>query len=271
MIPDYHIHTALCKHAIGKMEEYVRRAVELGLHEIAICDHIPLPDDFDLAHRMHISEFERYVKEIRRLRKVYPQINILFGIEADFYDGFEDYLDTFIKQYPFDLVIMSVHFIKNWPKGNWAFSYHFPKKSLTEIYSDYLSAVLRGVSSGLFDIIGHLDLVKSAEQSLLHKNTSQVKQILYEAKRQNMAIEINTSGLRKDIAETYPALTFLPLIAEAQLPVTFGSDAHEPSQVGFAFPEIENKIKAFSIIKPVRFQAREMTLYSLTDSENQND
>jgi len=260
MIPDYHIHTALCKHATGKMEDYVLRAVELGIQEIAFCDHIPLPDDFDLAHRMHISEFEGYVNEIRRLQKTYPQINILFGIEADFYDGFEDYLDGFLKQYEFDLVIMSVHFIKNWPKGNWAFTYHFPDKTLTEIYSDYLSAVLRGVRTGLFDIIGHLDLVKSAEQSLLYNNTSQVKQILYEAKKQNMAIEINTSGLRKDIAETYPVLTFLPLIAEAQLPVTFGSDAHEPGQVGFEFPEIEKRIQAFPKLKPARFRAREMTL-----------
>ena len=83
-----------------------------------------------------------------------------------------------------------------------------------------------------------------------------------------MAIEINTSGLRKDIAETYPALTFLPLIAEAQLPVTFGSDAHKPGQVGFSFQEIEKKIQAFPKIKPARFRAREMALYTLTDSEN---
>ncbi len=261
MIPDYHIHTARCKHASGTMEEYVQQAVKIGLNEIAFTDHIPLPNGFDTAHRMLPEEMDAYLKEIEHLQETYPQIKILCGIEADFYDGFETYLSDFLNQYNFDLVILSVHFIKDWPEGNWAFSYSFTDKSLTEIYNDYLEALLRGIRTGLFNIIGHLDLVKSAEQPLLQENSALIKQIMLEAKKQNMAIEINSSGLRREINEPYPAFSFLPMITEAGLPLTLGSDAHEPQQVGFAFPEIEKHISAFSKIKMAHFRAGKIQFY----------
>jgi len=258
MVPDYHIHTSLCKHARGTMEEYVQAAIKAGLTEIAFTDHIPLPDDFDIAHRMQISEFSGYIDQINRLRTIYPQINILTGIEADFYDGYEDFLSGFLKQFKFDLVIMSVHFIKSWPECNWVFYYDFPDKTLAEIYSEYLDAVLRGIRTGLFDIIGHLDLIKSASQSLLQENQDQVEQVLLEAKAKNMAIEINTSGLRKEINETFPAPTFLPLISETGIPVTFGSDAHKPEQVALKFDETEKELHKFLKIRTVRFKNRKM-------------
>ncbi len=261
MIADYHVHTKLCKHARGEMEEYVESALAQGLTEMAFTDHIPLPDNFDIAHRMDESDLEGYIKKIASLRKAYPGINIKTGIEADFYDGFETYLSVFLERYKFDLVIMSVHFIKDWPEGNWAFSYSFPDKFLTEIYNDYLEALLRGIRTGLFNIIGHLDLVKSAGQPLLQENTALVKQILLEAKKQNMAIEINSSGLRRKIKEPYPDYSFLPLIAESGLPVTLGSDAHEPQHVGFSFPEIEEHLSAFPMINMARFRAGKMQLY----------
>jgi len=262
MIADYHIHTALCKHASGTMEEYVQQAIKIGLGEMAFTDHIPLPYGFDTAHRMLPGEIDSYLNEIERLRSAYPNIKILCGIEADFYDGFEEYLSDFLKHYSFDLVILSVHFIKDWPEGNWAFSYSFPDKTQAEIYTDYLEALLRGIHTGLFNIIGHLDLVKSGSQSLLQENTALVKRILSEAKKHNMAIEINTSGLRRQIEEPYPALSFLPLIAEADLPVTLGSDAHEPQHVGFAFTEIEQHLLPFPMIKKARFQSGKIQLYS---------
>ncbi len=261
------MHTHLCKHASGTMEEYVQQAIKYGCHEIAFTDHIPLPHNFDLAHRMHQSELDGYFKEIERLRSAYPELRILCGIEADFYDGFELYLERFLSEYPFDLVIMSVHFIKSWPEGNWAFSYDFPDKSLTEIYSDYLEAVLRGIRTGLFDIVGHLDLVKSPEQSLLENNRDQLYKIISEAKTQNMAIEINSSGLRKDINQTYPDLSFLPLIAQAEVPITLGSDAHKPDQVALRFTEITKHLSAFEELKLARFRSREMQINRLIDEE----
>ncbi len=76
MVPDYHIHTKLCKHASGEMEEYVESAIQKGLKEIAFTDHIPLPDNFDIAHRMTENELELYLENINKLSDLYPEIEI---------------------------------------------------------------------------------------------------------------------------------------------------------------------------------------------------
>ncbi len=249
MKTDYHIHTSLCKHASGSMETYVEKAIEKGFDEIAFTDHIPLPDRIDIAHRMDEKELEGYVKAVERLQARYPEINILLGIEADFYEGFELYLQNVLQRFPFQIVILSVHFVKGWPDGNWVFRYHFPDRPLRAVYADYLQAVLKGVKSGLFNVVGHLDLVKRPEQPLLKENRTEIEEILKLAKAQQMVVEINTSGLRKEIGEPFPHSSIWPLLAKHNIPVVLGSDAHAPEQIGFMFSEIENQLSQVTTLQ----------------------
>ncbi len=255
---DFHIHTALCRHAVGEMHEYVEQAIALGLKGIAFTDHIPLPDGFDRKHRMDESQLENYVKAVQTLQKTYPQIKIRLGIEADFYDGFEGYLERTLRAYPFEIIILSVHFIRDWPEGNWVFHYHFPHKTIEQIYSEYLQALLRGIRTGLFNVVGHLDLIKREGYPLLKHNEAEVRQVLEAAAQAGMAVEINTSGLRKAIGEPYPHASFWPLIAEYDLPVTLGSDAHAPEQVGFAFSRMEEELARIPNLKYARFAGRKV-------------
>ena len=245
MRADYHIHTKRCKHAEGEIREYVEKAIQLNIPEIAFTDHIPLPDDFDIAHRMAYIELEDYLNDIEKIRSEYPEIKIHTGIEADFYDGFEEFLYQTFRKFNFDVIIMSVHFIKGWPKNNWVFSYYFPNRAIEDIYSDYLQALKRGIDTGLFDIVGHLDLIKDEDFPLLKTNKTELLDVLKSVKNQSMAVEINTSGLRKDINETYPNLNLLPYMEKEGVPVTFGSDAHKPEQVGYRFETIENELSNY--------------------------
>ncbi|MGD9898093.1 MAG: histidinol-phosphatase HisJ [Calditrichaceae bacterium] len=255
---DYHIHTKLCKHAEGEMEAYVERAIEKGLKEIAFTDHIPLPDQFDIAHRMSLQEIDLYLERIFELKNQYPEIIIKAGIEADYYEGFESFLEKILSSRPFDIVIMSVHFIRGWDNGNWAFKYDFPGKSMEQIYSEYLNAVMKGIKTGLFDIVGHLDLIKSTGHPLLETNQNEVEMVLKLVNEKNMAVELNTSGLRKKIGEVYPDLSFLPLLDVNNIAVTLGSDAHKPEDTGFYFDEILAKLSEFRNLRPVVFDKRKM-------------
>ncbi len=250
---DYHIHTKLCKHASGEMEEYVEQAIKKGLAEIAFTDHIPLPQNFDLKHRMAMTEIEFYLNQIEKLKSRYREITILTGIEADFYHGFENFLASFLERFPFQIVILSVHFIQHWPAGNWVFKYDFPDRSLREVYADYLNALKDGIKTSLFNVIGHLDLIKKDGQPLLKHNRTQVIELLRLAQKHRMVVEINTSGLRKEINEPYPHQSLWPLLAEFELPVTLGSDAHAPNQVAFAFDTIEKQLSRIDRLKKVRF------------------
>ena len=110
---DYHNHTKLCKHAEGEVYQYVEKAISLGITEMAFTDHMPLPNNFDIVHRMAEKEMEIYVEWVSQAQSRYPEIKILFGIEADYYEGFEEYTEKYLNKYDFDMVIMSIHFLKN--------------------------------------------------------------------------------------------------------------------------------------------------------------
>jgi histidinol-phosphatase (PHP family) len=253
---DNHIHTTLCKHAEGELFEYVEKAILLGLTEIAFTDHIPLPNKFDLAHRMEINEMDLYAQWVQKARARYPEITIRFGIEADFYEGLEEYTETFLSQYEFDIVIMSVHFIRHWSEGNWVFHYNFPDKSKEEIYNDYLATVIRGIKTGLFDVLGHVDMIKSSGDSLIPIVPDQVEVLLQNLKNSDMSIEINTSGNRKKAGESYPGFDWLTLLKENSIPLTTGSDAHHPDQVGLKFENLYRRLKEEGIKKLVTYDKR---------------
>ena len=260
---DYHIHTNLCKHATGEIHEYIEHAISAGIKELAFTDHIPLPDNFDIAHRMNLDQLDTYCHWIENLRHNYREIIIKLGIEADYYEGFEEYTASILEQYDFDLVIMSIHFVKHWPAGNWIFKYNFPYKDQKEIFEDYLDTMIKGIQTKMFDILGHADIIKPPGLSLLDYNHEKVVQALLELKRHTMAIEINTSGFRKEVAEAYPGLDWLPLIKKFDIAVTVGSDAHSPDQVAYQFPQIYSLLEKENIDELVTFTKREMNVYQL--------
>lgn len=260
---DYHNHTTLCKHAKGKISQYVERAIELGISEIAFTDHGPLPEKFDIDHRMNLYEMDKYMNWIHGAQRNYPEIKILAGIEMDYYEGFEKFTENFLKKYDFDIVIMTVHFIKNWPDGNWVFNYDQNNKTVKEIYKDYLHAVIKGIDTGLFDVVGHIDLIKKADMPLLHLIPNLVNKLLNKIKETGMVIEINTSGFRRKISDSYPGLDWIDLIIKFDIPICIGSDAHSPEQVGLNFNTVYNFIKEKGINKIACFDKRKIKLQKI--------
>lgn len=256
---DYHIHTKLCKHAEGEIHSYVEHALGLGLSEIAFTDHIPLPKNFDIAHRMTLGELDTYRGWIEKLRTSYPEITIRFGIEADYYRGFESYTEKILDAYDFDIVIMSIHFLHHWPEGNWVFNYTFPEKSIKEIYIDYLDTVIEGIHTGLFDVVGHVDIIKSSGHSFVQTVPNEVAKLLQSIKSHNMALEINTSGFRKSANESYPGYDWLKKIKSHHVPLTVGSDAHTPYQIGLNFYDVHARLRSEGIQTLSSFNQRMRT------------
>ncbi len=267
---DYHNHTKLCKHAEGEIFEYIEKAISLGISEIAFTDHIPLPDGFDLAHRMKQSEMESYSTLIQKTQQKYPEIKILFGIEAEYYEGFEKFTENFLKQYDFDIVIMSVHFIKEWSDGNWVFNYDFAYKSIKEIYLEYLKSIKKGIDTGLFDVVAHIDIIKKPGLSIMKLVPEAASDILSNIKKSQMVLEINTSGFRRKIAEPYPGNDWFETISELQVPVCIGSDSHAPDQVGLGFNSIYTLLQNKNIKQIAHFDKRNFILKPISNILNNN-
>jgi histidinol-phosphatase (PHP family) len=71
------------------------------------------------------------------------------------------------------------------------------------------------------------------------------------------AMELNTAGLRKDCREIYPCPELLELAWERKIPITFGSDAHAPGEVGLNFSEAVALARRVGYTETRRFHRRQ--------------
>ena len=72
----------------------------------------------------------------------------------------------------------------------------------------------------------------------------------------DMVLELNVAGYRKPVKESYPSPSLLKQAYDLGIPITFGSDAHKPEQVGLYNNEIINLAKRIGYKKCATFSNR---------------
>ncbi|MEA2091504.1 MAG: histidinol-phosphatase, partial [Campylobacterota bacterium] len=153
---DLHNHTSLCNHAEGEIFEYIEKAIECGTEYFGFSDHAPM--DFDPKYRMSFFQMQEYEKSILEAKKKYKdKIEIFLGYEVDYLKG---HMDKRVLNAKVDYLIGSVHFIDEWGFDNPEFIGHYEHEDIDEIWQKYFNAIEEMANSGLFDIVGHLDLIK---------------------------------------------------------------------------------------------------------------
>ena len=226
------MHTPLCGHAIGDPSEYVEQALKVGLSEIGFSDHAPLVSHEDARYTMNYSQLPLYHEMIHRVQAKYKDFTIKLGLEADFVPGFEKETKAILSGYPYDFVIGSVHFIDRWAFDDPDEKIKWKDKDIDRVYRDYYKLLRQSAESGLYDIIGHVDLVKKFGHRATEDLTGEIQKTAKVFKNTGVTIEINTSGLRKPVQEIYPSLSVLKIYKKANVPITFSSDSHDPKDVG---------------------------------------
>lgn len=255
---DLHNHTTRCKHAEGTIDEYIQRAIELGIDIFGFSEHAPM--DFDEGYRLSFDELEAYRSDILAAAARYRgQIEILLGYEVDYLPG---HMDERVLKADVDYLIGSVHFIDKWSFDNPEFIGGWKERNVDEIWQAYFEATEAMAKTGLFDIAGHFDLIKVFKY-LPQKDIRILAQGALKAiKKSDMVLELNTAGLRKPIGEIYPSETLLKEAYSLDIPITFASDAHSVDQVGFRYEEAVALAKAAGYRKAVTFERRDRKLFT---------
>ncbi len=256
MIVDLHNHTKLCNHAEGEVFEYIEQAIECKTKYFGFSDHAPM--NFDQAYRMSFEQMSLYEDMILKVKRDYSsQIEILLGYEVDYIKG---YIDDRVLNAKVDYLIGSVHFINKWGFDNPEFIRDYKHKDIDQIWQEYFDAIEEMAKSELFEIVGHLDLIKVFK--FLPKKDIRIvaKNALKAIKKADMVVELNSSGYRKPIAEAYPSKLLLQEMANLNIPITFGSDAHKPEQVGYRSDELKSLAKEFGYDKCAIFEQKEYRL-----------
>jgi len=243
-----------------RIEQYVEAARERGVGQIAITEHLfRFREAFDLLYGWwdadaadpalaaatrayledHVSgSVADYARTIEACKSA--GLPVLLGIEMDWIPGRADELHRFLEPYDWDVVLGSIHWI-----GSWGFDElrsplviaEWERRDTDVVFAAYAAMVRDLASARLCDVLAHPDLPKLGG----HRPTSFTPlhtAIVEGAADGGCAVEINSNGYNKPVAEPYPALGVLERARAAGLAITLASDAHRPERVGERFDDL---------------------------------
>lgn len=255
MMADYHIHVLShgeFEYTRQWLNRFIDQACRRGIRELGFSEHDEFFAQIDLA-------LFRQVKMERR-----SEISLKLGIEAEYTPGMENEARRLAKIPELDYTIGSVHFIDGWAFDHPDYKDGFNDRDIDEIYSRYAEILTQMAASGLFDIVGHLDLVKIwGHRPRRHRPDYYFEPVLNAVKAANMAVEINSAGLRKPVAEIYPAPALVKRMFEKNIPIVFGSDAHHPEQVGEGVQEACLLARQAGYRSVVKYDRHQKTTHSI--------
>jgi len=261
---DLHVHTFRCRHAEGTPSEYVRAAATRGVGTVAFTDHLPLaPAVVELVagaekYAMPATELPVYISEVAEAAELGQElgVEVLCGIEVDAVSSALDHASAILESYPFDIVLGSVHFIDDWAFDDPSRRDRYAEWRPEDLWERYFGDLAWAAASGIADVMAHADLVKKfcfvpeGPQDALYEQTAAL------LRSAGVAVEVNTAGLRKPCQELYPAPAFLKALQRAGVPVTVGSDAHSPHEVGAGWSEAISALREAGYKSMLVFRGR---------------
>ncbi len=262
----YHNHSVFSDGA-DTPEEFVRQARLQQVDILGFADHYfkesptatTAPD-----WALQPQNVERYFETLAALRDETKDVEIKVGLEFDWLDGSAAWLAPMAKDARLDYTIGSVHYLGNESMDTDA-SY-WTKQSQEERDADivrYWKTVRAMAESGLFDIAGHLDLVKKFAVYPSIDVTALIRDALNAIKAADMVMELNTSGWNKACNACYPSEDILRAAFHREIPVTLSADAHRAGLLCCHFARGLDLLWRVGYREIARFNGRERTFESL--------
>ena len=261
-----------------QLEQYCEAAEAKGISQIAITEHshrfTRILNDVvphwkrattgvvaeATAHILEVeggADLDAYVSALDDAQRA--GLPILIGLEVDYLPGAMPAMDEVLGDYPFDVLLGSVHWLDEWlfdAYGTEAFAAEWDVRDIDEVFSQYVDSVLDLAATGVVDVLAHLDVIKVAghKATRLFEHESRLVEGLSNT---NLAIEFSSAGLRKPVADTYPGMTLLNALLKDGKPLTTASDAHSAEQIGFGFDRLEQILEARGVETLTSFSRRQ--------------
>lgn len=236
------MHTDLSPDSDVPIDTYAAIALEHGIAEIAITDHVDFEPGAPAFGYTTFADRERIVRDAAE--RWGPQgVAIRFGVELTYDRSWEADIRAHLADHAYDFTIGSVHDRVDSPYSPGRVATWIAGKSLAEVVAPSFDEVTAAARSGLFDAIGHIDNVKRylyphIRPSALEDAPELYEPILRALVDSGTALEVNTSGLRYPIAVTFPhpaiVVRFHELGGRA---LTVGSDAHRAEHANWGLDD----------------------------------
>ena len=248
---DGHVHTNLCHHARGEMEEYVQAAIECGLRRIIFLEHLEAGINYFESTWLTDDDFDYYHREGQRLKAKYQEkLEIGLGVEVGYNPkGIKELLER-LARHPWDRVGISYHFLEtnnlhlNMVSRRQKNIDALDKFGVENVIRLYYAGLRHAVEELPGNLLCHLDAVLRHHPSIqfTDEHIRLIDDLLDAVARKKMAVEVNTSGYRLK-NEPFPAQYFLKKVIKRGIPLVAGSDAHRPEAVGRYFDRLPGLVK----------------------------
>ncbi len=253
-LTDMHVHSTFSFDGQSSIQQECHAAYKNGLQGICFTEHFSM-DELDVSY--NILNYTDYYKKVCNQQKNYAnKLWIGCGLEIGepHLEKYKVALKRAIQNIQLDFIIGSIHNI--YSKKLRLF---MNKKNKDEIYQAYFQEILHMVEISDIDVIGHLDLAKRyvfAEHGNydFFRYRETIKKILQCAIMRGIGIELNTSGWRNAVNETYPSAKILSLYKElGGKYITLGSDAHDNKNIGHDFIRAKNVLQMIGFKETYRY------------------
>lgn len=244
---DGHVHTKLCHHAVGEMEEYVICAINKGLKGIIFLEHFEVGINYFESTWLEDDEFKTYFAVGQELQRKYQgKIKIGLGTEVGYNPLRILEIKEFLGRHDWDRVGLSYHFYEyhgqhiNMLSRKQQNMDSFSEIGVSKVISDYLQGLLDGLRQLPVNVLCHLDaaLRHHPEVHFDASHKRQIMEILQEMVNRGVTLEINTSGFVHRRKEPYPKEWIVNQATGLGINLVAGSDAHRPQDVGRYFERL---------------------------------
>ncbi|MBQ5317153.1 MAG: histidinol-phosphatase HisJ family protein [Oscillospiraceae bacterium] len=264
MYIDAHLHSCFSGDSETPPEKQIEKAISLGMKRMCFTDHhdpcVESDVDFEL-------DYSSYFSKMQELKEKYAKfIEIGIGVELGLQPHIGELLKNITSKYPFDFVIGSIHFVDGYDPYYPEYFHIYKQKA----YRTYFQTTLESIKAApCFDSLGHLDYIAryGGPFGLTYsydEYADSIDPILREVIDGGRALECNTGGLSRGLSDPNPCFDALRRYKElgGEL-ITLGSDAHDPSTLGYRFDEVGERLRAIGFTHYAVYKGRKPEMMSL--------
>ena len=265
---DYHLH--LWPHGerarqatVEELAAYCEQARSEGVEQIALTEHL---FRFDQADRLvggwwadstddrlkadvarywtdHVSaDLDNYVETCLAAKAA--GLPVVLGMEVDYYPGRMDQVATLLADYPFDVLLGSIHWLGTWMfddlSSDVAMS-EWDSRRVEDVWDTYTTALEELAATGTVDVLAHPDLCKVTGRRPAIPD-EWYDRMAEAAKGAGIAAEVSSAGWRKPAGEAYSPPPLLARFHAAGVPVTTASDAHRLADVAMRTSDLRRLV-----------------------------
>jgi histidinol-phosphatase (PHP family) len=286
---DYHLH--LWPHSessvwfrLDQIAQYCEEAAQHGVTELALTEHAhrfvdvasvvgPFwlrfghePTSATMAEYWDFNahnSLEAYVTLAQAAKD--EGLPVKIGLEVDYYKDQMGEVSELFAQYPFDVLIGSVHWLGTWQLDdvdNEVNMHEWQVRDVDQCWKNYTIALDELCATNSVDVLAHPDLIKVA--GFIPEGPSEYWDAMAEsAARVDISLECSSAGWKKPVGEQYPAAGFLDRLVQRGVTFTTASDAHHLERVGERADDLATMLEARGVHELATYTARERAMTPL--------